>query len=572
MNREKYMLAGLVVLALTACTDSAEQSAQGQVSGPATAAQWFRDVAPEAGLDFVHANGASTRKYLPEIMGSGGSVLDYDGDGWMDLYLVQSGRLPGSEVLAPLQGNRLYRNLGNWRFEDVTDAAGLGDQGYGMGSVAADYDNDGDTDIYVTNFGPDVLYRNNGDGSFSDVTSGSRIDNPAWASSAVFFDADNDGYLDVYVANYLDFTVATHVDCGTPSEGIWAYCHPDVYPMAADVFFRGDGRGGFSDATQHAGLLDDSGHGKGLGVLAADLDLDGDGDLYVANDSTPNYLFRNDGSGRFEEVGLFTGTSHNGDGLTEAGMGVDAGDADGDGWPDLVVTNLSNEPNALYLGGPDFYRYATRNLGLFADSLMNVGFGIDFLDVDADADLDLFVTNGHVIDNIELTDDAQTFRQPSQLFLNEAGRFRLVPAAAAGDISLPGVGRGTMTADLDNDGRLDILVSNNNGPVSLYRNMGVVSGHWIGFDLKGTHGNRDAIGARVIVETTDGKRQAAEKRAGSSYQSSNDPRLHFGLGEAEGPVRVTVHWPGGARSDWEQLKPGRYYRIEEGGEPKALSP
>jgi hypothetical protein len=544
---------------VTAC--SSEQA----TDMPATeSAIYFRDVAAAAGLDFVHVNSASPRKYLPEIMGAGGSVLDYDGDGWMDLYLVQSGHLPGSDVDVPDVGNRLFRNRGDGRFEDVTSTANVGDTGYGMGAVAADYDNDGDADIYVVNFGSDVLYRNNGDGTFTDVSAASGVDDKSWGSSAAFFDADGDGNLDLYIANYLQFTVAEHVDCGTPSEGIWSYCHPDVYEMEADIFYRGDGAGGFENTTEAAGLFDTSGHGKGLGVVAADLDSDGDTDIYVANDSTPNFLYRNLGDGAFEEVGLFTGTSHNDDGMTEAGMGTDAGDVNGDGWLDLIVTNLSAETNSLYLGGEDFFDYGTRAAGLYEGSLMQVGFGVDFLDVDNDTDLDLFVTNGHVIDNIELTDDSQSFRQPSQLFLNDGGgRFALVAADVSGDISTPGVGRGTITFDYDNDGRLDVVVTRNNGTVNLYRNAWQSTSNWIGFDLQAREGNRDAIGAKVTVEV-GGRQIVEEKKAGSSYETSGDPRLHFGLGKTGTAARVTVRWPGGGEDIFEDLTGGRYYRLAEG--------
>jgi hypothetical protein len=554
------------LIAVAACSGKQESAPPA-----AETAVYFRDVAAAAGLDFVHVNGASPRKYLPEIMGAGGSVLDYDGDGWMDLYLVQSGNLPGSDVGVPTRGNRLFRNRADGSFEDVTTAANVGDTGYGMGAVAADYDNDGDADIYVVNFGRDVLYRNNGDGTFSNVGEASGIDDQAWGSSAAFFDADGDGNLDLYVVNYLQFTVAEHVDCGTPSEGIWSYCHPDVYEMEADIFYRGDGQGGFTNATAASGLRDTSGYGKGLGVVASDLDNDGDADIYVANDSTPNFLYRNLGDGEYKEVGLFTGTSHNDDGMTEAGMGTDAGDVNGDGRLDLIVTNLSAETNSLYLGGEDFFDYGTRGAGLYEGSLMQVGFGVDFLNIDNDTDLDLFVTNGHVIDNIELTDDSQSFRQPSQLFLNDGkGRFSLVNTGLAGDIARPGVGRGTMTFDYDSDGRLDVVVTRNNESVNLYRNEWTDSGNWIGFELQGKQGNRDAIGAKVTLEV-DGRRMVEEKKAGSSYQTSGDPRLHFGLGTINNAARVTVRWPGGAEDAYEKLAGGRYYRLVEGAiDPVAM--
>jgi hypothetical protein len=549
----------LTIGVVVGCT--ASEDANQPTAGPEV---YFRDVTVAAALDFEHVNGASTRKYLPEIMGAGGSVLDFDGDGWMDLYLVQSGPLPGSEVELPASENRLYRNLGDGTFKDVTESAAVGNTGYGMGSVAADYDNDGDPDIYVINYGRDVLYRNNGDGTFTDISDASDADGDHWGSSAAFFDADGDGFLDLYVANYLQFSVAEHVDCGTPSEGIWSYCHPDVYDMEADIFYRGDGKGGFSDATEAAGLLDTSGHGKGLGVVVADLDGDGNPDIYVANDSTPNYLYQNQGDGTFEEVGLFSGTSHNDDGMTEAGMGTDAGDVNGDGKLDIIVTNLSAETNALYLGGDNFFDYGSRQAGLFEGSLMQVGFGVDLLDADNDSDLDMFVTNGHVIDNIELMDDSQSFRQPSQLFLNDgSGHFELVVPELAGDIASPGVGRGTMTVDYDNDGRLDVVVTRNGEPASLYRNVWASEDNWIGFELEGKAGNRDAIGARVMVDV-GGSHIVEEKKAGSSYQTSSDPRLHFGLGEQAEAVRVIVNWPGGHEDIFENIAGGSYYRIVEG--------
>ena len=529
-----------------------------------TTERYFEDVAEAAGLDFVHVNAGSTRKYLPEIMGSGGSVLDFDGDGWMDIYLVQSGRLPGSEVDVDEVGNRLFRNLGNGGFEDVTATAGVGDTRYGLGSVAADFDNDGDPDIYVVNYGRDVLYRNNGDGTFDDVTVDAGIAGEVWGSSAAAFDANADGNLDLYVVNYLEFSVADHVDCGTPSEGIYSYCHPDVYPMEEDVFYLGDGQGGFEDATRDAGLFDETGHGKGLGVVVADYDRDGDPDIYVANDSTPNYLYKNRGDGTFEEVGLFTGTSHNDDGMTEAGMGVDAGDVNRDGFQDIIVTNLTAETNALYLGGDEFFDYGTRAAGLYEGSLMPVGFGVDLLDIDNDTDLDMFVTNGHVIDNIELTDDSQSFKQPSQLFLNDgSGRFELVSAELSGDIAIPGVGRGTLTVDYDNDGDLDVVVTRNNEPVNLYENIWPDRGNWVGLELLADGRNRGAIGAKVTVEL-DGRAMVEEMKAGSSYQTSSDPRLHFGLGSATNAGRITVDWPNGDRTIYEDVTGGRYYRLQQG--------
>ncbi len=546
----------LVGLIVAACDRGAEPTPP-RPAAKAAPGLFFAEVTTEAGLDFVHANGGSGRKYLPEIMGAGGSALDYDGDGWIDLYLVQSGSLPGTP--GEPSPNRLYRNSGDGRFVEVTAAAGVGDTGYGMGSVAADYDADGDPDLYVVNFGPNVLYRNEGDGTFTDVTASAGVGDPAWGSSAAFFDADRDGHLDLYVVNYLEFGIDTHVDCGTPSQGILSYCTPDVYPAAADRFFRNSGDGTFVDATEASGLVETT--GKGLGVVAADLTGDGWPDLYVANDSTPNFLFVNDGHGGFSEQGVAYGVSHNEDGMTEAGMGTDSGDVDRDGWPDLIVTNLSGETNALYLGGPGYFRYATRHAGLYAPSWLPVGFGTDFADFDSDGDLDLVVANGHVIDNIELIDDAQSFAQPAQLFLNDGlGGLTLLPSEGAGDISRPRVGRGSITLDYDNDGRLDLIITENSGPARLYRNL-AAGGNWIGFDLRAERGNRDAIGAQVTISAA-GQRLTEEKKAGSSYQTSGDPRLHFGLGAAA-RAEVRVRWPDGSEVEYGELPAGRYHALTD---------
>ncbi|MEE8585649.1 MAG: CRTAC1 family protein [Acidobacteriota bacterium] len=521
----------------------------------------FQDVTQQAGIDFVHDNGATGRKHLPEIMGSGGCALDFDGDGWIDLYLVQSGSLPGAKGSKAQPVNRLFRNRGDGTFEDVTRRSGAGDSGYGMGCVASDYDNDGDPDLYLVNFGPDVLLQNKGDGTFADVTAQAGIDSPLWGSSAAFFDADLDGDLDLYVVNYLEFRVEEHIDCGSPSKGFLSYCHPDAYPMSPDAFFLNRGDGTFEEATAMAGFTDRT--GKGLGVVAADFNNDHRPDVYVANDSTPNFLYLNQGEGHFEESALFWGVGYNENGLTEAGMGVDAGDVNGDGLLDIVVTNLSQESNALYLGGAQEYSYHSRKSGLYEPSLIPVGFGVDLLDLDNDGDLDLFVSNGHVIDNIERIDDAQTFRQPSQAFRNDGeGNFAELPAAMLAGLSIPRVGRATVTLDYDNDGRLDVLVSYNNDRARLFRNLYPRAGNWIGFILSSQQGNRDALGARVRIES-GGRAQTAERISASSYQSSNDPRLHFGLGSASQADQVTIRWPSGKVQILRNLSAGRYHRIAE---------
>lgn len=532
----------------------------------------YRDVTDAAGLDFAHVRGATGRKYLPETMGAGACALDFDGDGLMDVYLVQSGEVPQAPQApdgARDARNRLFRNQGDGTFVDVTEGSGAGDRGYGQGVVAADYDGDGDTDLYLVNFGPNVLLRNEGNGTFTDVTGPSGTGDPLWGSSAAFFDADGDGDLDLYVVNYLDFAVAKHIDCGRLDTGEPAYCHPDAYKMAPDRFYRNRGDGTFEDATVECGFEDRT--GKGLGVVVSDIDLDGDQDVYVANDSTPNFLYENQGGGRFLEKGVLSGTSHNEDGKTEAGMGTDAGDVNGDGFPDLFVTNLTAESNSLYLGGGAVgFRYATRTWGLAGPSLPYVGFGTDLLDVDNDGDLDIYVANGHVIDNIHLSNDAFTWKQPDQVFLNTGrGAFRELAAGKAGEISVPRAGRGQVTLDYDNDGRLDVLVTHSEARARLYRNECRSGGGWIGFLLVGRGGNRDAVGARVTV-VREGGSLTEERRAGASYQCSHDPRMHFGLGDADAAQEVRITWPGGSRQILGGLPGGSYYRVVQGEQPEPL--
>ena len=526
---------------------------------PAPAAAWFRDVSEEAGLDFRHETGATGRKYLPETMGAGVAVLDYDGDGRMDLYFVQSGPISGPREAAP--PNRLYRNLGDGRFEDVTESSGAGSRGYGQGVVAADHDGDGDTDLYVLNFGPNELLENQGDGTFREVGREAGVADGRWGSSAAWFDADGDGDLDLYVVNYLDMSLETHVDCGDVARGRLAYCHPDAYPHSPDVFYRNRGDGTYEDATVESGCTDRD--GKGLGVIAGDFDDDGDEDLYVANDSTPNFLLVNDGAGRFEESGLFLGVSHDEEGLTQAGMGVDSGDVDGDGRLDLFVTNLSRESNALYLNDEPAFEYASRTHGLQGPSFPQVGFGTDLGDFDDDGDLDLFVTNGHVIDNIELFDEGLTWRQPGQLFRNDGtGRFAEVGRAECGGPCEERVGRSVAALDYDDDGRLDLVVTENGGPARLFRNEIGEPGRFLGLRLEGRPPNTGAVGARVSIEAA-GRGQLRELRAGGSYQAGADPRLHFGLGSAASAT-VIVRWPDGSSEALGELEAGRYHRVVQG--------
>ncbi len=502
----------------------------------------FSEVAQANGLTFEHVHGGSGRRYFVETMGSGGAVLDFDRDGWYDIYLLQGQPLPGFEAKSALE-SRLFRNRRNGTFVDVTAGSGLSSPGYGMGACAADLDADGWVDVYVTAFGPDRLYRNRGDGSFEDWTERAGIDNTLWGAGCAIADYDGDGCLDIYVANYLDSTIENHRSCG--SANLPVYCHPDAYPGVPDRLYRNTCDGSFTEVSAEAGIaVSDPSESKGLGVVWLDFDDDGDQDIYVANDSTRNFLFRNRGDGTFEEVGSLLGVAYDELGRTQAGMGLAAADFDLDGAIDLFVTNLDFETNTFYrnLGG-GLFEDQTVAAGLAGPSLTRVGFGANAADFDNDGDVDLFVANGHILDNIASINASLAYAQADQLSINDgSGRFEvLVPAA--GPLTEPTVARGSAVVDVDNDGDRDLLVTSSNGPVRLLRND-TSQGRSLTVRLLAPTGG-DAIGAGVEL-SYGGRTQTAEVRSGSSYLMSEDPRLHFGLGAMVGSsLAMLVRWPSG---------------------------
>ena len=542
------LLWALSLLALFACTSDT-------TSPSAPSAVQFNDVTDAAGLDFSHFNGFSGDYYYVETVGSGAAFFDYDGDGWLDLYLANGAQLTGIPMSDPPR-NQLYHNESGHRFVDVSGGSGSDDDGYGMGVAAADYDNDGDQDLYVTNFGANLLLRNDGGRGkafFADVTEEMSVGDQRWGASAGFFDYDNDGDLDLMVVNYLDFTLAENIICQKGQHR--SYCDPTEFEPIADLLYRNDGTQ-FTDVTDEAGitLL-----GRGLGIAFADYDVDGDTDVYVANDKNMNFLYENR-QGTFEEVGLLAGGRYNAEGLAEAGMGVDFGDVDNDGNPEIYVTNFGGETNTLYVNdGHGEFRDGTDRFDLSQPSLIPLGFGTRFLDYDGDGFLDLFVANGHVLDNIADILPDRSYAQPNQMMRNLGGlRFKDVSASLGPGLQVEAVSRGTAVADYDNDGDVDMLVTNISAAPTLLRNDGEEHGHWLLIELVGS-GHRDAIGSKVIV-TAAGMRQVRERQSGGSYLSSHDPRLHFGLGEATS-ADINIVWPDGEVQSMTAVAADQIVRI-----------
>ena len=544
--KRKLKQSFFLILNLVIATSQAQMSVQ------------FVDVTEEAGITFKHLNGASDRKFYLETMGSGATFLDYDNDGDLDLYIVNGAPLPGFETAAP-PTNILYQNDGNGRFSDVTAVAGVGDTGYGMGCVAADYDNDGDTDLYVTNFGENLLYQNNRDGTFTDATAHAGVGNgEKWSSSCAFVDYDHDGDLDLYVVNYLDYDIAGDRDWLDP-RGRRIYSNPQVYAGISDTLYRNDGDGTFTDVTRQAGVYNKA--GKGLGVTCGDYDNDGRIDIYVANDTTPNFLYRNSGDGRFVDIGPFAGAAYNEHGVAEGGMGVDFGDYNNDGSLDIFVTNFSNETNTLYHNTTDGALIDFTNIaGLGEVSFLKLAFGTKFFDANNDGLLDLFVANGHLYPT---ESDALEYAQADQLFINTGeGTFIDVSKQSGEHFSIRRVGRGAAFGDYDNDGDTDIFVVNLNQEGVLLRNEGGNRQNWLTIKTVGVKSNRDGIGARVEVVTRS-RAQIKEVQAGSSYLSGHDLRLIFGLGTETRAETVKITWPSGAEQTLMDVEANQLLIITE---------
>ena len=525
----------------------------------------FVDVTEKAGINFRHVNGAEGDYRLPETLGAGGAFFDADNDGFLDIYLVNSGYWDKSPS-AKQTTSALYRNNRDGTFTDITTPARVENLGnYGQGAACADYDNDGNVDLYVTNFGANVLYRNNGNGTFTDVTVSAGVGDPGWSSSACFLDYNSDGHLDLFVVNYLVYSLdVPYLPCG--EDGIHTYCHPSLFEGAPDTLYRNNGDGTFTDVSQASGVGGIGGmfHGKGLGGVSADFNNDGAPDLYVANDDTRNDFFYNNGDGTFSEISLLAGCAYSFNGVAQAGMGVTVGDYNNDSWIDIFVTNLSYETNALYRNNGDgTFTDVVYEAHLGKESYLYVGFGTGFFDVDNDGWLDLFIANGHIIDNIEDTHDILTYRQPDQLFRNNGdGTFQEVSERAGDYFQRVAVSRGTLFGDYDNDGDVDILITQNSGPVTLLRNETTMQNNWITIKTVGVISNRDGIGTRLTM-TAGGHTQTQEVNPGASYMSSHDARCYFGVGTNTTVDRLELRWQSGVVQVFENLPANREHVISE---------
>lgn len=524
----------------------------------------FVDIASAAGIDFHHDNAASPEKYLIETMGSGCGWIDYDQNGLLDLYLVNGAATRAYTPKQPVR-SALYRNNGDGTFTDVTLKAGVSAEGlFGMGVAVGDYDNDGYPDLLVLGYGRSILYHNNGDGTFTDVTARAGVDNAGhWASSAAWFDYDNDGRLDLVIANYVDWSPERNFYCGDPGPGLRSYCHPDDFRGEFPTLYHNNGNGTFTDVSKPSGV--GLKPGNGLGIVTFDYDNDGWQDIFIANDHMPNFLFHNNRDGTFREVGYVAGVAVSEDGQFEAGMGTDAADTTGDGRLDLIVGHLDMQLARVYqnLGDQTFEDATLRSKLSYATYHIST-FGTRFMDYDNDGWRDLFMANGHVLDNIERYHAETKYDEPKLMFRNTVhGVFENISDQLGADFRLPRVSRGAAVGDFDNDGDLDILVNNCGQAPQLLRNDGGNANHWLEILLIGTKSNRDGVGARVKLSAGN-LVLYDQRKGGMSYQSAQDPRLHFGLGQQTTIDIIEIQWPSGMMTKLSNIKADQIIAIKEG--------
>ena len=501
----------------------------------------FEEIPPsKSGITWVHENAMSDQRYLPETMGPGVAFLDYDNDGWMDIYMVNSGPCDFYKPPRPLK-NALYKNNRDGTFTDVTDKAGVAGGTFGMGVAAGDFDNDGWPDMLVTAYGRCLLYKNNKDGTFSDVTAKSGIAPETWTTSAVWFDYNNDGLLDLFLCSFVEFGLNKHIFCGDNKLGRRYYCIPRVFKPSASVLYRNNGDGTFTEVSKGTDIA--RAMGKALGVVATDVNNDGLMDLFVANDTVQNFLFVNRGGGQWEEIALASGVGFSDDGRARSGMGVDAFDLHGAGWEGLFVANVDQEMFSLYANNKDeTFTDAAHVHGVSQATRLLSGWGLKFFDFDLDGNLDLFLANGHPDDMIEMYSTQVKYQEPLLLFQQQDGKLRNISGQAGPVFEKTFPARGLAIGDYDNDGRIDVLVGNNGGPPLLLKNNAGKGHHWVGLKLEGTKCNRDAVGAR-LTWSVGGVKKTRLKNNGGSYLSSHDPREVIGLGNATKLDWVEVRWP-----------------------------
>jgi hypothetical protein len=524
----------------------------------------FEEVAPEkSGITWVRSSGKSPEKYLPESSGAGCAFLDYDNDGWMDIYLINSGKCDFFTPNPPLR-NALYKNNRDGTFTDVTEKAGVAAGGYGQGAAVGDYDGDGFPDIYVTQYGRSILYHNNGDGTFTDVTDKAGVAAPGWASSAVWFDYDNDGRLDLFVGRFVDFSKELNKPCGIHEDGRLHYCIPKVYTPMPSWLFHNNGDGTFTDVSKESGIA--SHLGKVWGVVATDINNDGLMDLWVSNDTVPDFLFVNRGKGKFEEIGTTAGVAYSDSGRSRSGMGVDSADFDNDGWMGLFVANLDREMYAIYKNNHDeTFDDVALPTGIGKASKFMSGWGVKFFDYDNDGNLDLLLANGNPDDLIATLHGEVTYEEPPMLFHHNGKSLENVSPQSGPVFSKPLSARGMAIGDFDNDGGIDVLISLLDGTPVLLRNRVGSQNHWLGIRLVGQKSNPDAVGARITYQSGDLKRQRM-KINGGSFLSSHDPRIVLGIGKRPKLDWLEIKWPqpSGATERFTDLPIDRYVTIVEG--------
>jgi len=556
-NARGFLLAGLVA-GLAHFAVAADKTPPGKFPIQ------LRDVTRKTGITFRHTDGSSGRRYIVEYVSAGLALFDYDGDGDEDVYFLNGAPLRGTVVTTPPK-NALYRNDGGWKFTDVTDRAGVGDKGHGLGVAVGDYDNDGDLDLYLNNYGPNVLYRNNGDGTFTDVTAKAGVGNGRKVGAgANFLDMDGDGDLDLFVSNYVKFSYDKHLVHS--KRGFALYPSPRDYKPEPDTLYRNNGDGTFTDVSVESGVGQSA--GPGMGTVCADFDNDGDTDIFVGNDVDANFLYVNDGRGKFKEMALLAGVAYDLDGNPHGSMGAACGDYDNDGWPDLYVTSYQRELATLYRNsGGGFFEDVTRLSGGGRGTYADVTWGNAFVDFDNDGDRDLFVARGHLYDNVERFDRTSSYHARNLLLMNDGkGKFVDVSDRCGDGLAVKLSSRGAAFDDLDGDGDIDVVILNSRREPTVLRNDSHTGNRWIQIRLRGTRTNRDGVGARVKVVAAD-LTQIDEVHSGHGYQSHFGMRLHFGLGKRDRVDRIEVRWIGGGADVLKNVAVNRVLTIKEGEHP-----